>query len=343
MRGEPDTANIAEELLERALDSVWVIDEDGIILFVNPAAEALTGYSRAELVGESLEKVLPPDYAGKHGKYVKSYMARPDRASSVLGQKRDFSILCRSGDIVPVALKAFEISPIDNVRRFGAVMHDISERKRHEVEQKALLEQLTELALTDELTQLPNRRAFFTELDRLDRLTARHGRPASVAIIDLDLFKALNDTQGHAAGDLMLRHVADLLGVQARTEDMVGRIGGEEFGMLLPETTPEQAFDAMERLRNAVAELSVPIAADTVARLTASIGIAGFEGGDVPVEEVLRRADAALYQAKDKGRNRVSVWKPGMPSCTAIKRDHAADPGGEARVRKAVGGRSATN
>jgi PAS domain S-box-containing protein len=196
-----------KHLLDHALDAVWVIDQDSTITFVNPVAEALTGYPVAELLGKPLSMILPKEYAGAHAGYVTGYLRR-GRKPKVLDKVREFNILTRSGDLVPIELKAFELRSTDGRRRFGAIMRDISERKVLEEEQHELLERLAQMALVDELTGLPNHRAFFDAMGRLTSAVRRYGEPASVAVMDIDHFKRINDTFGHAAGDEVLRTVA---------------------------------------------------------------------------------------------------------------------------------------
>jgi two-component system cell cycle response regulator len=150
----------------------------------------------------------------------------------------------------------------------------------------------------DPLTRLHNRRFLFTQLEALVSGARRHGRPLSVAIVDLDGFKAVNDLQGHATGDALLVAVARALRAAVRAEDVVGRLGGEEFLVLLPDSDHEAAERAAERLRAAVAAAAGPVA------VTGSVGWSTLEE-DEETDELVRRADEALYEAKAAGRDRV--------------------------------------
>jgi diguanylate cyclase (GGDEF)-like protein len=159
-------------------------------------------------------------------------------------------------------------------------------------------------AATDALTGLGNTR---TVRETLKRLVAQAGRtvtPMSVLMIDLDHFKRINDTQGHAKGDEVLAAVGDVLGSRVRESDFVGRYGGEEFIVLLPATDREGAYDLAEELRVAVSKLTIP-ALDL--KVTASFGVASYPADAGDADTVLRVADRALYSAKEKGRNRVEV------------------------------------
>ncbi len=160
---------------------------------------------------------------------------------------------------------------------------------------------LTLQATTDALTGLVNHSTFHASLGRAFSRTDRYGRPLSLAMIDLDRFKVLNDVFGHRAGDAALAIVGDLLRQHARRADVVGRVGGEELAWLMPETDAEGARGAAERLRRAVAAAPVggPLG------LTASIGVVARAPHDTDAEALFRRADAALFEAKRRGRDRV--------------------------------------
>ncbi|HXV85509.1 MAG TPA: GGDEF domain-containing protein, partial [Gemmatimonadales bacterium] len=164
-----------------------------------------------------------------------------------------------------------------------------------------------QLAGEDALTGLPNRRQFMRTGDQLAEQVRRYGRPASLLVIDLDHFKAINDRYGHAAGDAALQAVARLLNEHQRGADLAARLGGEEFAMLLPETDRAGAMTTAERLRGACEALRVQVPGGVFAPLTftMSVGVAEFTAEDRSLDDVLRRADAALYRAKHAGRNRV--------------------------------------
>lgn len=157
-------------------------------------------------------------------------------------------------------------------------------------------------AHTDFLTGLRNRRYLELILERELFRVARYGRPLSLIILDLDGFKAVNDTHGHEVGDRVLKALARCLEEHLRQSDRAVRLGGEEFAVLLPETGLPQALRLAERLRQAVAALKVP----PVERLSASFGVAQASPTDSPFS-LLKRADEALYRAKRAGKNRVET------------------------------------
>jgi diguanylate cyclase (GGDEF)-like protein len=168
----------------------------------------------------------------------------------------------------------------------------------------ATLEQ-KRLATTDDLTGLPNRRYFLSRLaEEAQRATRFPGHPLSVAMVDIDHFKNVNDSLGHAAGDIVLKRVAETCRTVTRNIDLVGRIGGEEFGIIMPETNLLAARLGCERLRANIAAKPVMVQGMELP-ITISVGVADFRVGD-PANDLLARADAALCRAKQNGRNQVS-------------------------------------
>lgn len=161
-------------------------------------------------------------------------------------------------------------------------------------------EALSVQATTDELTGLPNRRAFFERLDQEVAQARRHGTPLSVAIMDVDHFKAVNDRFGHATGDAVLAELGDRMRGVLRAGELAARLGGEEFGWILPHTEGMAAVAAAERLRAAVADTEFPEVKDR----SITIGVSSLVDAE-DVHELLSRADDALYLGKRKGRNRV--------------------------------------
>lgn len=187
--------------------------------------------------------------------------------------------------LITLSLEAFFIfRPLVNrVRRYAASLY--------------------EMATRDSLTGLANRRHFMDVGARELALAQRSGRPLCVVMLDLDHFKQVNDTHGHAVGDQVLRRFASLAQATLRGSDLLGRIGGEEFALMLREIDPSGARVVAEKLRRAVAEDH----ADGLPTFTVSLGISMATSEDHHIDDVLRRADAALYQAKESGRNRVAV------------------------------------
>jgi diguanylate cyclase (GGDEF)-like protein len=176
----------------------------------------------------------------------------------------------------------------------GAMNRTLRERNR----------ELHELSITDSLTGLYNRKQLMEVLTREVARAERYQRPLALLMIDVDHFKLYNDTCGHLAGDEVLRTIAVIFRGCIRESDCVGRYGGEEFLIILPETVADDAGRIATRIRSRLAEEDFP-AGPQPAKITISGGIASFPGNGRSPESLLRSADIALYQAKDRGRNRV--------------------------------------
>jgi diguanylate cyclase (GGDEF)-like protein len=188
-------------------------------------------------------------------------------------------------------------------------------------------EELQQQANTDALTGLPNRRRFMETLaDEFDRFR-RYGRPLSLAMIDIDRFKQINDGHGHGAGDKVLCRLAKLMVQEFRTIDRIGRIGGEEFAVVFPETDSEKAEIACARLLQA-ARASVVPSRNVQIHFTVSIGIAGANDECRKSDDLLRRADELMYAAKSEGRNRVKTRDGGAPCALAAAAGNADSEAG---------------
>ena len=181
--------------------------------------------------------------------------------------------------------------------RLGDAMEDISYRQEIEQELRAM-------ATLDPLTGISNRRHFAEMATREIKTAQRHGRELSVAMLDLDHFKVVNDTYGHAGGDAVLRLAVEVIAGELRSADILGRIGGEEFALLLPETGLATAVGIVERIREKIAEQTFTWDGEDIT-VTASIGVAIYAPEEPTIDSALARADKGLYTAKENGRNRV--------------------------------------
>ncbi|GAA3984488.1 hypothetical protein GCM10022279_04660 [Comamonas faecalis] len=190
--------------------------------------------------------------------------------------------------------------------RLTLYIHGMRQRlQRQKGELADALAQIRALATRDELTGLPNRR-YAQEALRLKLLRAqRGGQPVQLAVLDLDFFKHINDLHGHVAGDQVLRHFAATVQAGIRAEDILARWGGEEFILLLDNTTAPEAAALLERVRQAVQAMSVTLGDGALLRTTVSLGAAEQQAGDTP-QTLFERADGALYAAKTAGRNRLA-------------------------------------
>ena len=194
-----------------------------------------------------------------------------------------------------------------------AVMYNASRELAHYFRQSQQLalelaiarDRAEHLARIDALTGMCNRRAFYEQGETLLRQARRYGKPLSLIMLDIDHFKSVNDSRGHAAGDATLQAVALAIQETPRETDVAGRVGGEEFALLLPETTLADATRLAERLRSRIAEKLSVAHGDGEIRVTASFGVAEFDSTTESLDVLVARADALLYRAKESGRNRV--------------------------------------
>ncbi|CCD95346.1 conserved hypothetical protein [Bradyrhizobium sp. ORS 375] len=171
---------------------------------------------------------------------------------------------------------------------------------------------LRNLSMRDSLTGALSRRAFRSEGERLRALAERHGHKLTCALLDIDHFKSVNDQYGHAVGDLVLSKVVEACRAVLRESDVIGRLGGEEFGIILPHASLGEAMAVLEKMRSAVAGLVIETSCGPL-RVTASFGAVDFTPG-LPFDAMLERADLAMYSAKTNGRNQVVAWLELSPS-----------------------------
>lgn len=284
-----------ELLLNSAGDGIYGVDLGGRCTFINPAALELLGYQVEDVIGHSPHQLF-------HGSTGEEGVAEEDCpvcATLQDGGKRETEAIFRHRNGVLLSVHMTVTPMLENGQLVGVevVFQDISLRK-------AMEQELMRLATTDPLTGLPNRRHFMEQLEYELARIKRFGKPACLLMLDLDHFKRVNDTYGHAAGDAVLRHFALLAQNSLREIDLIGRLGGEEFGVLLPGTDMAGALELAERLRLAVAAAPVQVEEDAIP-VTVSVGVAEFLSADPHPDDILARADMALYKAKESGRNRV--------------------------------------
>ncbi len=219
----------------------------------------------------------------------------------VIVEPGDNSRLLKSLDL---GVNDYITRPIDKNEMLARVRMQIK-RKRYADHLRTLLEQSVEMAITDPLTGLHNRRYMETHMSNLADEAERNGRPLSILVTDIDFFKSVNDAYGHDAGDKVLREFADRLRGNIRQIDLACRLGGEEFVVLMPDTDLTTARFIAERLKDCIAETPFVMSGGDRLAVTASVGVASMDDGDFSPDRLLKRADNALYSAKRGGRNQV--------------------------------------
>ncbi|WP_162241754.1 diguanylate cyclase [Pseudorhodoferax sp. Leaf267] len=266
---------------------------DGVLVYVNAPAAAAVGFTQATLMGKPAQTRYrdPADRARLFAQYRRQGVLRDAEACLLTqdGQERWTLI-----SLVPIVY--------DGEAADLATIIDITERK-------AMEEALRRLATTDALTGVSSRGHFMhctaSEVERAQR----YGRPLAMLMLDIDHFKKINDRHGHSGGDAAIRGLTVACADMVRHQDLVGRLGGEEFGILMPETDLDAAYLLAERLRAHIAALDVALPDHGEIRMTASFGVSALRDGD-DVEQLIARADRALYASKHGGRNRVSLQTP---------------------------------
>ncbi len=292
---EQQEIQLQRTALEAVANGVLITNVDGTIRWVNPAFTEMTGWSLEEIRGLT-PRILK---SGSHAEefYREMWTTLLEGRvwhGELFNRRKDGSVYIEETTVTPVA------GPDGRPESFVAVKKDITERKGHE-------ERLRRMALHDPLTELPNRRALESALERVAQ-RASQGQAAAMLLVDVDDFKAINDTHGHLAGDSVLLCLSGVLQNALRPGDLLARLGGDEFAVLLDSATGEEAAQVAERLRRAVDESRLSAAGRPVC-VTVSVGVARISGL-ADVRSVLLSADCGLYSAKGLGKNRVVVVGP---------------------------------
>lgn len=287
-------AAISADLLRKSEDAIIFLDGGYDITFMNYGAEKMFGYTMAEKLKDGFENLLPERFQHDHKTLIEETAVALDTVEQG-GRPRMRQIFGRrsNGDEFAAAMTIYRVQ--QNGTEFAVVMKDISQDKQAE-------EELLKLITTDPLTRVSNRREFIAMTEREALRANRYNRPLSLVVFDLDRFKELNDTHGYAVGDKVLQRVATLCHNMLRSVDVFGRLGGEEFAALLPETDEEGAMVISERLRRAIEESALNVDGKKLS-FTMSAGITTFRSGETQIDVPLQRAESALAQAKSNGRN----------------------------------------
>lgn len=292
----------AQVTLASIADGVITTDIEGWVEYLNPVAEELTGWNQTAARGlpmQAIFRILDEN----------SRKLAPNPIEMVLREERTVEIAAtmllmrNDGSEIPVTLSAAPIRD-RNGRITGVVLvlHDVSRERQYAAK-------LSYQASHDALTGLINRTEFEQRLSLALKSAAQMGRHHAVMYLDLDQFKVVNDTCGHAAGDQLMRDVSTLLARQVREGDTLARLGGDEFGVLLESCPADHALRIADELRQTVADFHFAWESRSF-NIGVSVGVVNIADGMFTLADVLSAADAACYMAKEKGRNRVQVYHP---------------------------------
>ena len=294
-------------ITETVVDAIISIDEEGRIIICNPATKKIFGYED-EIIGSNITTLMPERYRKVHQNGMNRYLNTG--IPKIIGSTVEVVGMKKDGIEFPIEL-SLSAWRTDDQCYFTGIIRDITERKQMEhilIEDNKKLE---ELSTRDSLTNVYNRRYAYRLLEYEFNRSKRYKTPLSCLLIDADHFKKINDRHGHQFGDKVLVYFASLLQKMTRTTDIVSRVGGEEFLVILPDIDMKGAAGFAERLRETISKQKIEYKEENICVvLTISIGTSSFTENTANITELINQADIALYKAKRLGRNRVCCYKP---------------------------------
>ncbi len=310
---ESDRARLSlEHIMEGIGDGVTVIGRDYVILQVNSVAAASLGVEKSEAAGRKCYEVIHRRQTPCEGPHIicplPPIFERGEQSVKVLhthqdaqGEEHHFEITASpvkdsQGEVFAVVETCRDIMEKTTDDELVKLVKRLNEAQTH----------LKHVAITDELTGLRNRRYIVERLEEEFQRAKRSGRPLSLIMLDIDHFKDINDAYGHLFGDVVLRVIAARIKSSLRKHDLVGRVGGEEFLVLCPDSAIEDTVVVAERVRKIINDEAIGDGVNEV-RVALSAGVTMLRASDASSDRVFSRADTALYKAKEEGRNRVMV------------------------------------
>ena len=288
-------------VVDTALDAIVSADATGRIVSWNPAAERMFGYAAEEVVGRPLTILMPEGVREAHERGVDRFSS--SGAARIIGRTVELEAVRADGTAFPIEL-SLSTWTTDEGRFFSGVIRDITERR-------CAQEKLAHQALHDPLTGLPNRTLVLDRIGQALARSARHDWSVAVLFFDVDRFKVVNDSLGHSAGDALLVLVVERLQALLRPGDTMSRLGGDEFLVVCEEV---EGLDQARHLAGRLSEAfkSPFVLGEREMFATASLGIAVGRAPTSTPESLLRDADAAMYRAKERGRDRCEVFDEDM-------------------------------
>lgn len=286
-------------LTENSGDVIWHINKSYRFDYISPADEQTRGYKREEVIGTQIWPIFKPEGVQLIREKIEHHHAKEQVGNNMMVTRFEIEQLCKDGNWIWTEIVAApHYDKYGNLIGYHGISRDITERKQ-------LLDQLYHQATIDELTQVPNRRHFMSLAEIELRRAKRYHHSLSVVVIDFDSLKKINDTYGHLAGDRALSVFSKVVKQIIRDVDILGRFGGDEFLLLLPETDSIDAALVMERINNVLSSSPVFYGGKNFI-VSVSSGIASIEDWTDTMEDLLNRADEALYESKDDGGNKTT-------------------------------------
>lgn len=314
-----DTALHTQTVLDNMLDAVITINAQGLMESFNKAACHMFGYAPEEVLGRNVAMLMPEPHRSHHDGYLQHHESTGE--ARIVGLPREVQGLRKDGGVFPMSLSVSRIWHSGKATFIGLI-RDISRSRQDE-------EEIHRLAYFDPLTGLANRRLLMDRLRQAMLTSTRTARHGALMFLDLDHFKLLNDSRGHMVGDVLLQQVASRLTASVREGDSVARLGGDEFVVLLTALsgTDHEAATQAKAIANKILDpLGQPYELLGQAHTsTPSIGIVVFMGESEAIDDLLKKADVAMYQAKAAGRNTARFFDPGMQAAAMARNELELD------------------
>ncbi len=293
-------------MLESSSQGIFGVNIDGRIQIANQAAHTMFGYAPGELLGQPIDRLIDVPQRAAHARHMHAFFATS--GDKAMRHGLDVKGRRKNGELIPIEA-AITVTDTADGRMGVTFVSDVTERKRAE-------EKLRHAAQHDPLTGLPNRALVYEIGAQLIGGARRHQHKLAVMFFDLDRFKPINDTYGHRTGDMMLQEVARRLKTSVRSSDLVGRLGGDEFVAVLTELQSDAHLESIAS--HLLKRLSEPYRIESLELHTSpSIGISLYTDDGNDIDLLIRRADAAMYHAKSRGRNNYQYFSDEIRSNTA--------------------------
>ncbi|KRE51503.1 hypothetical protein ASG85_18095 [Paenibacillus sp. Soil724D2] len=294
-------------VIESANDAIILADSKGIIISWNTGAQLIFGYQEKDVLGKMLQIIIPERYREAHKKGMERYLSTGK--PHVIGKTVELQGLREDGSEFPIELSIADWVEDGNTY-FSSIIRDITERKKAE-------EKINQMVYLDSLTGLPNRRLLNDRLTQALDQASENKQIIGIMFIDLDRFKYINDTLGHAMGDRLLIEVAKRLRDCMGKMDTVSRQGGDEFIVLLPNTTSDEITKKAQNIVNLFTRSVV--LSDHEMFVTPSIGISLYPSDGRDIETLIKNADTAMYRVKEQGKNNFQFYTPDMNEAVSQK------------------------
>ncbi|MGM0805649.1 MAG: EAL domain-containing protein [Bacillota bacterium] len=294
-------------VIESANDSIILSDRTGTIISWNKGAELIFGFTEKEALGKNLQIIIPDKFRKAHKQGMERYLLSGE--PKVIGNTVELEGLRKDGSEFPIELSLAAWQEDDQVY-FSSIIRDITERKRNE-------KKINQMVYRDPLTGLPNRLLLNDRLSQALELADETKQTIGIMFIDLDRFKYINDTLGHAVGDQLLIEIAKRIQACVGKNDTVCRQGGDEFIVLIPNTTADEVSKIAQQIVDLFS--SSVMVNEQELFVTPSIGIAMYPGDGRDIETLIKNADTAMYRVKEQGKNNFQFYTPEMNEAVTKK------------------------